>query len=223
MLHRLNPAPLVLAVAILPFPSLSLAEAVTSHLQINGFATAGGSWVSKDYNSKYLGDPYQPGAGVDEKGSYQQDSVLGVQFTYAFDDRFDMVGQIVAAGTNDFQAQAEWAYVGYRVNDNLRIRAGRFAAPWYMYTENSRVGQAYPWARLPVELYKGIPINSLDGFDFLYRQPLGEWNLDAQVSVGGAHNSFVRVANNTGLNLNLINALLSTARMAAMHSWDFLA
>jgi hypothetical protein len=178
---------------------MAQAESLTPKLQINGFATAGGTWLTEDFDQFYLGD-------IDEQGSWQRDSVLGLQLSYALDDKFDLVGQLVSSGSADFQTEAEWAYVAYRLNDNLRFRAGRFAAPWFMYTESLRVGQAFPWARLPVELYNGIDINSLNGVDMLYRQPLGDWNLDAQVSLGGSRNSYLKVKNNRGLNVNLSNS-----------------
>lgn len=198
--HR---TPLACAIVLAGLAGLARAENVTSNLQINGFATAGVSWVTEDFGSQYLGGAYSPGSGIDEQGSYQHDSVLGIQLNYALNEKFDLVGQLVSTARDNFKTEAEWAYLAYRLNDNVRLRAGRFAAPWYMYTENVRVGQAYPWARLPVELYNGLPIGTLNGFDLLYRHSLGDWNFDAQVTLGGSRNDYLVVKNNRGVNFNL--------------------
>ncbi|MDF2447033.1 MAG: hypothetical protein K0S46_2269 [Moraxellaceae bacterium] len=209
MAQRTTPTTLAIAIALASLGGNALAESITPNLQVNGFVTAGGTWISEDYGSTYLGNPYLPASGFDEKGSYQHDSVLGIQLSYAFNDKVDLVGQLVASGQNNYETEAEWAYVAYRINDNVRVRAGRFAAPFFMYTESLRVGQSYPWARPPVELYGGIPINSINGIDLLYRLPVGGWNLDAQVMLGGAENSYVKIDNSRGLNINLSNDALS--------------
>lgn len=205
-----SPTSLALAVALAAAGSTALAEGIdSSKLKINGFATAGASFATKDFNGIYLGSAFEPTAGVDQDGSYNNDNVLGIQLSYALDDSFDLVGQLVATGRSDYQTAADWAYIAYRYNDRLRLRAGRFAAPYFMYSESLKVGQAYPWARTPSELYAGIPVSSTDGFDALYRQPLGDWNLDFQLTLGGSAEEYAKVKNTHGLNISLSNGSLT--------------
>jgi hypothetical protein len=200
-----KPAALALAIGLASLASLSHAENVSSKLQINGFATAGGSWVTDDFDTRYYADAFIPGSGIDESGSYTDDNVLGIQLSYALDERFDLVGQLVSKGRNGYDTQADWAYIAYKANDQLRVRAGRFAAPFFLYSENRNVGQAYPWARLPVELYGAVPLDSLDGIDLLFRQPVGSWNFDAQLSAGGTRADYGALKNSANLNFTLSN------------------
>lgn len=187
---RKRPTRLALLIALASAGSTALAEDLSPNLQINGFATAGFTSVTDDFGGEYLATPLTPGSGIDKDGSFNHNNVLGIQLTYQVDEKIDLVGQLISMGTESYDTRAEWAYLGYRVNDSLRLRAGRFAMPLYMYSESVRVGQAYPWARLPVEVYSGSPFHNMDAVDALYRLPLGDWDLNAQAYLGrfGASN-----------------------------------
>jgi hypothetical protein len=189
------------------------AENLSPNLQINGFATAGTSWVSKDFGAVYLGSPFNKNRvgreGLTNDPAFDFDNVLGLQLNYQLDEQFDLVGQLVSEGKEGYTTQAEWAYVAYRYNDSLRFRAGRFAFPVYMYSETLHVGQSYPWARPPVELYAAVPLTNIDGADMLYRQALGDWNLDAQLYVGASSTDYAATRDSRGINLTLNNNALT--------------
>lgn len=178
------PIRLGLATALLTCSLSVAAEELSSNLQINGFATAGFSSVTEDFGGNYLADPVFFGGGIDNDGSYSIDNVLGVQLRYKADDRVDLVGQLVSVGRENYATRAEWAYLSYRVDDSLSVRGGRFALPLYMYSESIKVGQAYPWARLPSEVYLIGGFSSVDGVDALYHVALGDADLNLQGYTG---------------------------------------
>lgn len=67
------------------------------------------------------------------------------------------------------------------MNNGLHLRVGRFAQPLFMYFENLRAEQAYPWAHLPTEGYFSVSSAiTFTGADALYRLLLGDWNLNVQ-------------------------------------------
>ncbi|MCD6059810.1 MAG: hypothetical protein K0S16_121, partial [Moraxellaceae bacterium] len=192
----------------------ALAEDVTPNLQINGFGTFGYTTVSDDFGGKYQSETFSPGSGVDDKGSFSFGNVLGLQLKYNVDEKIDLVGQLVAQGDENYDTRAEWAYAAYAVTDRLNLRAGRFAQPLFMYSENIRVGQAYPWAHLPTEVYFNASIaTSFDGVDVLYRHPLGSWNLDLQAYTGRTSQSELAFSSDIrrqlGANVTLGNGDLS--------------
>lgn len=216
-----RPTRLALALAVASLAATAHAENLTPNLQLNGFATAGGTWVSDDFGGRINGNVFND-KGVTEDPNFQIDNVFGLQLTYTLDEKFDLVGQLVSEGKNDYQTAADWAYVAYRMNDNLRLRAGRLTAPFYMYSESLNVGHAYPWVRLPVELYAGLYVKNMDGIDMQYRQSLGEtWNMEAQLYAGEVYGKFGKVRNAGGLNLNFSNDSLTLHAGYGLGKIDF--
>jgi hypothetical protein len=199
-----RPKSLALAIGLASLAGFAQAENVTPNLQVNGFLTAGVTWIDDDHGGgSYGNDPFTDHF-ISEDPDSSYDTVLGLQLTYSLSDKFDLVGQLVSDGRHDYDTVLEWGYVAYRMNDKVRLRAGRFASPYYMHSQSSRVGQSYPWARPPIELYNAAPQRSLDGFDMQVRQSLNEdWAVEAQLYLGGAREAWGRSKTAHGLNLNL--------------------
>lgn len=200
-----------LAAALAGLCAQAAAENITPNLKFNGFATASAGMVSNDQGGgEYLTNVYTDYLGLNEDPNYTLESVIGLQFDYSLNERTNVVAQLVAQGKNYFEVNAEWAYIAYKLNDNFTARAGRFGLPIFMYSDTIYVGESYPWARLPVELYNGIPTTSFTGADLLYRQPLGDnWNLNAQLLTGSSNTPLFYTENALGANVILSNESLS--------------
>lgn len=189
--------------------STALAENITPKLKFNGFATASGSLLSDDQGGQYMSDINNGYPGLTENASFGLESLAGLQFDYQINDQINVVTQLVAQGRNNYKIEAEWAYIGYQINDSWRARAGRFALPTFMYSDTIHVGQSYPWVRLPAEAYYGVPVTTFNGADLLYRLPLGDWNLNTQLLLGGSDTDSFQLRNARGLNLSLSNDSLT--------------
>lgn len=191
-------------------PVTSVAEDVTSNLQVNGFVTATAAWLDDDQGGEYIQDAYG-NPGHTEKPDFGKESVAGLQINYRINDRTSAVTQLLSEGRNEYQTRAEWAYISREINDNLRLRAGRFALPFFLYSETLYVGQSYPWARLPVETYANVPITNFNGVDLVASYPVGDWNLSMQALVGSTNATLEmngisvdgRLRNIAGINLTL--------------------
>lgn len=191
-------------------PVTSVAEDVTRDLQVNGFASASAAWLDNDQGGEYTQDAYG-NPGYTEKPDFGKESVAGLQITYRIDDRSNVVTQLLSEGRNEYQTRAEWAYISRELNDNLRLRAGRFALPFFLYSETLYVGQSYPWARLPVETYANVPITNFNGVDLIASYPVGDFSLSIQALVGSTNATLKmngmsvdgRLRNIAGLNLTL--------------------
>lgn len=181
------------------------AENITPNLKFNGFGTASAGVVNNDQGGEYLRDTYTDYLGLTEDPNFTLESLLGLQFDYRINDKTSMVAQLVAKGNNYFDVNAEWAYIAYQFNDSLRGRAGHLGMPIFMYSDSIYVGQSYPWVRLPSELYHAIPTTSFTGADLLYRKPMGEWNLNAQVLTGSSNTPQFYTSNAIGTNISLSN------------------
>jgi len=145
-----------------------LAQKTESPLKINGFVTAAATVAKEDVNRFNISD------SVNFRGL----SKAGVQLTYQLNDKADATIQMVAksddtGGTNTWNLNAEWAYLGYQVTDDLKMRAGRLRIPFYMYSESLDVGYSYPWARPPLSVYRS-PLTAYDGVDMTYNFVTGD-------------------------------------------------
>lgn len=79
----------------------------------------------------------------------------------------------------------DWAFASYMLNDNVTIRAGRIRYPLLLLSDVAEAGYAYPWIRPPVEVYNGIPFNTLDDVDVLIEGfSVGGFDLQVQPYVG---------------------------------------
>ena len=158
-------------------------DAEQQKLKINGFMTAGVSQASDDIDTAY---------NISRKPSFGGDSKMGLQFNYNMDDRTDATVQLLARGrgksfgnTNEsWTVGAEWAYLGYKLTDDLKFRAGRLRVPVYMYSETLDVGYSYPWVRPPMTMYT-TAITSYDGADMLYKFSTGSIRHVLQINAGG--------------------------------------
>lgn len=145
---------------------------LSDRFKINGFFTGG--FAVND------GDPAELAIyGIDDEYSTAAVSRLGLQLTFEVTKDMDLTGQLVSRGVNDYELEAEWAYLSWNVFNNFTARIGRQRIPYYLLSEYLEVGYAYPWVRPPIELYN-IPISSTDGIGLLYDFNLGDVNFSTQ-------------------------------------------
>lgn len=149
-------------------------EKGSSRLKINGFVTAQAQ-TSNENLDRY---------GISEDVNFRGNSKAGLQMTYQLNDRADATIQMVArSGEGDdtaWNVDAEWAYIGYQVTDDLKLRAGRLRLPFYMYSDTLEVGYTYPWVKPPVDIYRS-PLSAFDGVDMLYNFRTGQVSNRLQV------------------------------------------
>lgn len=122
------------------------------------------------------------------------DSNLGLQATYTLSDRWSATTQILSRkSTGDsFTTELAWAFVKYKVSDEVAVRAGRIAVPGFLISDYQNVGYANTMMRPPVEMYGQMTIENVDGIDFNWQRSFGDTNVTAQVFTGIARGkSFV--------------------------------
>ncbi|MDX1696509.1 MAG: porin [Ketobacteraceae bacterium] len=149
---------------------------LSDRFRINGFFTGG--FAVNDGDDAELAI-----YGIDDNYSTAAVSRLGLQMTFEVTKDMNMTGQLVARGVNDYEVEAEWAYLSWNVTSDFTARIGRQRIPYYLLSEYLEVGYAYPWVRPPIELYN-IPISSTDGIGLLYDFNFGDLSFSTQGYVG---------------------------------------
>lgn len=91
-------------------------DAAAGKFKFNGFMSAGFGRADID-DFSYV--------GLDEDVSHTADSIVGLQVEGKVNDEMNAVLQLVARGDENFEASAEWAYIGWRPTEADEFRAGR--------------------------------------------------------------------------------------------------
>lgn len=123
--------------------------------------------------------------GYDDDISFKQDSLFALQASSDLGEGLSATAQIISRGENNWDAEFEWAYIGYEVNDNFKVLMGRQRLPLYMYSDFVDVSYAYPWITPPRGVY-GVELNRFDGVSGHYNFTLGEFDSSLSVVYGSS-------------------------------------
>ncbi|MBB6093271.1 hypothetical protein HNQ60_002149 [Povalibacter uvarum] len=185
---RFRTSLIALAVAAV-LPSVSSAV----EFSYNGFTTAGYSELDEDgVVFKTTNDM----DGIDSSGTFEYDSIIGLQGTVKFSDEWSFTAQgVVKRETDgDFGPSVDWAYLKWQPVSNLAVRAGLTRPPTFMFSDSIYVGYSNIWVRPPLEVYGISPVYQLAGVDALWRTNLGPVRLTVQPYYG---NSELKLPNTT--------------------------
>ena len=159
--------------AILSMAGLLTTPALAD-IQINGFANLIGGMTLDDDESVY---------DYDSDFNFNPASVFGLQVRGDVSDKLSATAQLVGRGSDDYDADFEWAYMTYMLNNNVNISAGRLRMPLFKYSASLDIGYSYHWLTPPDAIY-GIDFNNIDGVRLDYSTYSGDWEYGGQLTVG---------------------------------------
>lgn len=176
-----------------------------AEIDINGFATvAGGATTSKN-DTIY---------GYDSDVNFEPDSLLGLQISSDLTEGLSATAQLISKGADDWEVDAEWAYISYEFTDYFKMLAGKQRAPFYSYSDYIDVGYAYHWIRPPEGVYN-LPFDSVTGLGMLYTQPLGPVDSTIQF-LYGRNNEDISISGTSG---NTDTKDLASLSWAVTYNW----
>ncbi|EGF30696.1 hypothetical protein IMCC9480_1002 [Oxalobacteraceae bacterium IMCC9480] len=197
--------PVVLAAAVL----LALPAAAVD-LSYSGFGTFGYSRSDQPYHYQRF---------VDNDGTFQRDSVLGLQVDARINDQFSATvqGKVAASLKSDSVTDAtiSWAFLSWRPSNDWLVRAGRLRVPLYLRSESTDVGTTFDFAQLPTEVYSTSPTTDLDGLAVskTWNSAVGEWTLDGYIgSTRTTYRTYLRDAPAAGLPGQVFSPVKVSAR-----------
>ncbi|QYJ87601.1 hypothetical protein K0I73_07890 [Shewanella mesophila] len=164
---------------------------LTDSFTFNGFMS--GAYVTADNNSGYL--------GTSTSADFSEESKLGFQATFSISDQTQAVMQLMMKGENDWDVEAEWAYVSHRFNNGVQIRGGKLRVPLFMYSDYLDVGYAQPFARPPEEVYGAVPFTTYIGGDVSYDVEFDDSTLTIQAFGGESEEDNTDIKNIIGANV----------------------
>jgi hypothetical protein len=110
--------------------------------------------------------------GIDDSGTFEYDSIVGLQGTVKFNDQWSFTAQGLVREQTDgeFAPNIDWAYIKWQPLSSLSVRAGLTRPPTFMFSDSVFVGYANTWARPPIEVYGISPVYLLEGVDVVWNQ-----------------------------------------------------
>ncbi len=165
-------------------------------LNISGFGTLG---IAKSNTNEAQFARYNQAEGIGDQARIGLDTNLGLQASYALNDRISGTVQVLTRKNTSptFTTELTWAFLKYKATDELSVRVGRVALPVFMISDYQNVGYANTMMRPPVEMYAQAPIEAGDGIDFNYQHALGDTNLNAQGVLGVSRGKLFLVSTGT--------------------------
>jgi len=169
------------------------AGAVAAHerpsVVFSGFGTLG--YAAVDHSEA----EYRTGGardGADASGSFELDTRIGVQADAALGHALSATVQLQARerSDGDVGVEAEWAFLRWRPDDRVAIRAGRMSLPAFAISDYRSVGYANVPIRSPDGLYSIIPLERLDAADVSLEAQTGDTLWGLQVVAGRSSGNF---------------------------------
>ncbi|MCC4832382.1 hypothetical protein LMH66_07030 [Shewanella sp. 10N.7] len=186
----------------------SQTESLAERFSFNGFISA--AYVSSDNSAGYN--------GATTSADFTEDSKMGLQGTFNISNQTTAVMQLMMRGSNDWEVEAEWAYLAHSFDNGVKIRGGKLRVPLFMYSDYLDVGYAQPFARPPSEVYSQVPFSSYTGGDIAYDYELEDSTLTIQAFGGES----VIDEQDEGLDMDLSNLMGLNASWTDL-TWTFRA
>ena len=173
----------------------SLANGV--EVQINGFGSmVGGKTISHENLPDIPAvPPFYPGEtgrtsvyhadfandGIyDDQLSFFPDTNIGLQFRFDLGDGLSATTQLMGFGASEFHTKLDWAYVGWQINSEFSVKAGRQRMPLFLYSDSLDVAYGYHWIRGPMEVYNSS-LSNFTGVNLTYETVLADTSVRVQV------------------------------------------
>jgi len=153
------------------------APVASAGVTINGFGQVIAGTTGDDTDT-------MPERNFNSDVDFKEESLFAVQISADINERVDVVGQLLARGYNDFDAELAWAYAAIKFDSGWNLKVGRQRTPFYRYSDFLDVGYAHPWVRTPLPVYN-TPWSNMDGLGLSRNRMMGEnWFSQFQIQYG---------------------------------------
>lgn len=156
-----------------------------SQVALHAFGTLAATQADLAWGD-YTRDNLQPqGSGRSHQWTMDTDSRLGAQLSWQADDvgaQIQLVSDYRPDGS--YAPYLSWANLTYAIDSQWRFRAGRIALDSFLLSDSRLVGLTYYSVRLPIEVYRLLPLYDADGLDTNLKWRWGAWRQNSSVLVG---------------------------------------
>lgn len=163
---------------VMSFLIVNSAFAEKENVKVSGFGTVATATSDSD-RYQFRSDRSQAESAKKGGLAFKPLSLVGVQLDYSVSDNLDFVGQFVYREQDEqnLDSITQMAFLRYDITPSWQVRAGRLAADIFHFSDTRDVSIAYPWVKVPTEVYGIVPARSFDGGDISYTKPYDNFNL----------------------------------------------
>ncbi|MDO6559896.1 hypothetical protein [Paraglaciecola chathamensis] len=179
----------------------SLHAQTEDKLQFSGFARAVAGYLNED-DAQYL--------GYENKVSFAEQSLLGLQVDYQISKNFSATAQAIGRTGDDNDSGIEWLYVTYTPTTSLRFKLGRQRTPVFSYSDYLDVGFAYNWVLLPQQVYQQFLFPNFDGLHANYEHIGEDISLSIEAYFGELDRNFIYKGESLNTNVDNILGMVSS-------------
>jgi len=183
--------PLSIIAVMMSILTISSALADHGNLNISGFGNIATA-TSDSSNYEFRNDRSQSESAKKDGVAFRPLSSIGVQLDYNISSNLDFVGQFVYRDQDrqNIDSITQMAFLRYEINPSWQVRAGRLAADIFHFSDTRDVSIAYPWVKVPTEVYGTVPARSFDGADVSFLKPYRNFNLQLKAFWGQGESDF---------------------------------
>ncbi len=165
--------------------------AFADELKVSGFGTIVAT-ISDSQQYAFRNDMSQNDGAKKDEIELQTLSNLGLQLNYSFNEKWDAVGQFVyrEQEPSDLDSLTQLAFIRYKPTPNWHFRVGRTALDIFQFSEVRDVNIAYPWVKVPTEVYGLIPNRNADGVDVSYISLFENFTMTSKLFYGKTKSDF---------------------------------
>lgn len=167
----------ILLLALTTFLSVTQAAELT----FNGFGSVRGGYLSQDGNTNPLIQNYYTEG---DSFSFKDETLFALQAQADLGKGFGVTIQMHSKGRDDFELEAQWAYVSYEIDENFKVLIGRQALPLFKQSEYEFVGYAHNYSTLPKSVYFGFDFNTVEGISLQSSHSFGDWYVTSKLLYG---------------------------------------
>lgn len=178
--------------------ALAGASYAQAEVKVNGFANL------------VAGKASDPVYGYDTDLDFSTDSAFAIQLSADINSNTTATAQLLSRGSDNYDADFEWAYLTHTLTPSSRISAGRLRLPLYRYSDSLDVGYSYHFISAPSAVYD-TPYNNIDGVRYDYSGFSGALDYSFQVAAGQSDTSTTR--NGIASDVKISNAYLVSAEV----------
>lgn len=164
---------------LLALASLVISQQLSaSEINFSGYGSLrGGALLDDDVTQVFF-------AYDDDELDFKSESLFAFQASTQLNEDWSATLLMQAAGKDDFDLKAQWAYVNYQMTPNTRLTFGRFALPYFRNSDTAEIGYSHNYSRLPTAVYDKRDFSVIEGVRFSHDTFIGDGDLNLKASFG---------------------------------------